>query len=1062
MDILSEEQELLIKVKGNLDELKKQLDEFEKQVLTIDFKANTSDMQKGVENAIKEIQKQVEDIEIGVKVDPKASKNVAKETQKIAKTAYDQFRDIYKNITTPEEAYQAAIPYYKSFSSTKNNNEYVQNYARFKELIDKAKLLGGKQRTLDVVDEDGYTDKISISKIIKETQQDYRNLAKDDEAYKDLYKEVRESVAEFKQTIQKNKVTKDSTTLDTSKVNAETTKADTAQVKEVTAETSQLLDVLTRIESSLQTISDLFSQMSTGENTNQQLTDQLETLNQIKTTLQEISGLFDERIPSEAIVSKEDVQRVKNVADEIERLENAQEATSTAQEKPNGEKAVNDATAAIKAYNDAVSEMNNLQAKNLKGIEVSNQMAEANKRVEQTAIEAKTAMEQLVSMVDAGEIPKDTYDELYNTYANAKLGSAKSQDALKGAQMAVEQSERKTQAQSNLDAQIEAYRKIYSLQNEIAKNSNDSSFVKKKEEEIASLRKQIEALDDVWKQLDFDNVIENKTDVIAQKTAAAQERLNKTLQKNATLSSSRQTSLLGGFNVDDIADLDTATGKIDSYLKAVTEFKKEYQDFIDSMATADLSNNDVFSEMNEKAKELRKTLQDLQSDKWNEFNATGKNAGQILPINVSDLNQARALMENTARSMGEISDAGLRWNASNTQLTFSIRNQNGELEKYIMTLDEGIQKVRLFNSGVSTAPATGFQKFFSNLGQKWKDFANWALSFATAQEALQQVQQGLQVTVDMDKAFTEMQKVSSESTATLRSFADASYGIGRSLGTTGEVIQNSTAGWMRLGESLEEASQSAQDAAILFNVSEFDSIDEATDALVSMSQAYSDLDKMEIIDRLNNVGNNFSISTDGLATALQESAAALTTAGNDIDESIALITAGNSIVQDPNSVGNGIRSIALRIQGTEEAKKQLEALGESTDDYIVATTAKLEESVKAFTAVASNGFEGVSLLDDNGNMRGTYEILQDIADIYDEIVTTDKQYGTNHEQGLLELLAGKQRANIAASILQNGDLLREVYEASQNSEGSAEEEQRRYMESIEGRRKLDPNVQKCA
>ena len=177
---MAEEQELLVKVNGDITDLKTQLDELEKRVLTVKFDADTADLFNDIRNAVQKIQKQTEDIEIGVKVDPKASKNVAKETQKIAKTAYDQFRDIYKNITTPEEAYQAAIPYYKSFSSTKNNNEYVQNYARFKELIDKAKLLGGKQRTLDVVDEDGYTDKISISKKIKETQQDYRNLAKYD------------------------------------------------------------------------------------------------------------------------------------------------------------------------------------------------------------------------------------------------------------------------------------------------------------------------------------------------------------------------------------------------------------------------------------------------------------------------------------------------------------------------------------------------------------------------------------------------------------------------------------------------------------------------------------------------------------------------------------------------------------------------------------------------------------------------------------------------------------------------------------------------------------------
>ena len=37
-----------------------------------------------------------------------------------------------------------------------------------------------------------------------------------------------------------------------------------------------------------------------------------------------------------------------------------------------------------------------------------------------------------------------------------------------------------------------------------------------------------------------------------------------------------------------------------------------------------------------------------------------------------------------------------------------------------------------------------------------------------------------------------------------------------------------------------------------------------------------------------------------------------------------------------------MRTIALRIQGTEEAKEELEALGESTDDFVVQTKSKID------------------------------------------------------------------------------------------------------------------------
>ena len=45
------------------------------------------------------------------------------------------------------------------------------------------------------------------------------------------------------------------------------------------------------------------------------------------------------------------------------------------------------------------------------------------------------------------------------------------------------------------------------------------------------------------------------------------------------------------------------------------------------------------------------------------------------------------------------------------------------------------------------------------------------------------------------------------------------------------------------------------------------------------------------------------MSSDGIATALQDSASALMEAGNNFEQSTALVAAANKVVQDPNSVG---------------------------------------------------------------------------------------------------------------------------------------------------------------
>ena len=310
--------------------------------------------------------------------------------------------------------------------------------------------------------------------------------------------------------------------------------------------------------------------------------------------------------------------------------------------------------------------------------------------------------------------------------------------------------------------------------------------------------------------------------------------------------------------------------------------------------------------------------------------------------------------------------------------------------------------------------------------------------------------EGFNVVRELNTALTEMRKVSDETVQNLKDYQATTFDTADAVGTTAKQIQNSTADWMRLGESMNQAAESAKDANVLLNVSEFEGIDEATESLVSMSQAYKNLDKMDIIDVLNNIGNNYSISTDGLATALKDSASALVTANNDLNEAVSLTTAGNAITQDPSKVGAGLRTISLRLVGTEEAKQELSDLGEETDGMIT-TVSKLRDTIMDATKAASSDGKGFDILDSNGNYKSTYEIMQGLADLYDNIVKKDKELGTNNLNLLLETIAGKNRANIAASILQNGDMLRSVYEDAQNSEGSAEKELNSYLDSIDGK-----------
>ena len=179
--------------------------------------------------------------------------------------------------------------------------------------------------------------------------------------------------------------------------------------------------------------------------------------------------------------------------------------------------------------------------------------------------------------------------------------------------------------------------------------------------------------------------------------------------------------------------------------------------------------------------------------------------------------------------------------------------------------------------------------------------------------------------------------------------------------------------------------------------------------------------------------NNFAVSSDGIATALQDSASALMEGGNNLEQAVALVAAANKVVQDPNSVGSALRTISLRLRGT--SVEVLEQMGEETDG-VIESTSKLQEKIKALT--------GVDIVDMNGAYKDTYTILKEIGEVWKDLDPMD-------QAAALELMAGKNRANTLAAILNNTNDLKGAYESALDAEGSALKENEAYLDSIQGR-----------
>mgnify|MGYP002585313166 FL=1 len=289
--------------------------------------------------------------------------------------------------------------------------------------------------------------------------------------------------------------------------------------------------------------------------------------------------------------------------------------------------------------------------------------------------------------------------------------------------------------------------------------------------------------------------------------------------------------------------------------------------------------------------------------------------------------------------------------------------------------------------------------------------------------------------VDIDSAMTELKKVTNETDSAYSSFLSNASKRSVELGTTITDYVNSTSSFARLGYSMSEAKELAEVANVYSVVGdEISSIDEASSSVISTLKAFGiqASDAMSIVDKFNEVGNRFAISSGGIGEALTRSASSMSAANNTLDESIALITAANTVVQDPARVGNAFKTISMRIRG---ATTELEEAGLETDG-MAESTAKLQAEIKALS--------GVDIMLDKDTFKSTYQIMDELSEKWKDL--TDIQ-----QASITELLAGKHQGNVMSSLMNNFDIARQALEVSMNSEGSAMEEHEKWMESIEAK-----------
>lgn len=335
------------------------------------------------------------------------------------------------------------------------------------------------------------------------------------------------------------------------------------------------------------------------------------------------------------------------------------------------------------------------------------------------------------------------------------------------------------------------------------------------------------------------------------------------------------------------------------------------------------------------------------------------------------------------------------------------------------------------------------------LGQKLSRLFKEHFQTAIAMAGVAMVKQGLREVynnvLDVDTAVTELKKVSSMTGDEMNSYLERTSVNARELGENISDLVTSTADWRRLGYSDKDSEELARISALMANVG--DGIDDATTAasyLISTMQGFGLVadDAEHLLDCMNQIANTEPVSMEDLGIIMQKSSAAMSAAGNTYQETLAMASALNGVLQDSAASGTYLKTLSMYLRAS---KTDAEEAGIATDG-MASSVSELRSELKQLA--------GVDIMKDDNTFKSTYQIMKELSEVWGTLKDTT-------QANITELISGKRGGQGTSALLNNFSVAEDAMKQALNSSGSAMRENETYMQSLQAKlNQLDSAFQK--
>ena len=234
--------------------------------------------------------------------------------------------------------------------------------------------------------------------------------------------------------------------------------------------------------------------------------------------------------------------------------------------------------------------------------------------------------------------------------------------------------------------------------------------------------------------------------------------------------------------------------------------------------------------------------------------------------------------------------------------------------------------------------------WLGQLGSNIKKFSQWFFIGNAVSTAVRGLRDVVTAVKEIDTAMVELRKITNETAKTYDTFVKNASKSAVELGVALSDYIGSVASFSRMGFDLPDSQRLSELATVYLNVGDgIASMEESTNSIISTMKAFgvSVDDSSRIINVFNEIGNKFAVTSGDAGAAMQDAGAALSTANNSLEKSVAMWTAMNEIMQDGSKSSTALRFIAQRMRNTAG---ELEELGADADGAAESVT-KLQQQV---------------------------------------------------------------------------------------------------------------------